>query len=298
MYNSGAVLVCCNTPAGLPETKGNMMKNLVMAVVLMAVNSAWAYDSCDLQLNKGLRITSDTVAISEGDKVLYKIVKDQHLWVKGQELRLDANQQAALIQYSKSLRQMVPEARAFALDAVDISTAVVLAMFDNVADPDSATRKKLLGEFTSLKADIAKKYADGAPVYFNEKNTEDIFGDEFNPHVEAIVQSAGEEFAFGLLRKMGGILLSPDSEKEFESRMEKFSERMDKEMHGRAEKLEQHAIAFCATATRLDLQEEQLRNSVKELSQIDLVSVTQGKGEADHDLHSGAMSASPNTKDM
>ena len=264
------------------------MKNLVTALLLTAASSVWADESCNLELHKGLRITKEAIEVSEGDKALYKIVKDKSLWVDGRELHLDATQQAALTQYSISLRKMVPEARALALDAIDISSAVVLVMFDKVTDPDANARTKLRGEFASMKAEVEKKYADGMPVYFNEKDgNQNILDDLFSSHLNNIMQSVGEEFAFGLMKKMGGILLSPDSTKEFENQMESFGKKMETVMERRSKTLEQHARSFCSAATALDVQEEQLRHSVKALGQIDVITVTKNKKLTGHEQHNG-----------
>lgn len=55
------------------------MKTFIASVLLLTAGSAAAHNSCNLELDAGVRITGDSIEFYDGDKQIYKIVED-HIW--------------------------------------------------------------------------------------------------------------------------------------------------------------------------------------------------------------------------
>jgi hypothetical protein len=248
----------------------------LIALMMLAAASVQAKQACNLELQGGLRITNTALEFTDDDKIQYKIVKDQDLLVNDKRLVLSPAQQQLVTQYATAIRALVPEVRQVSLEGVDLAASATRLVFQELLAPDNETAKKVDREFLLLKSDITNNFADGKPINVNQKGVSegDFFGNNFEQRISNIVEESGKEISWNLIKSLGGAIFS-DSDKrgDFETRMNKFGEKMDQQMKLRSEQLGKHSEAVCHSIVLLDEKEEALKKSIKEVSRFNLISI-------------------------
>ena len=246
----------------------------LIALFVLAAGCVQAKDACNLELRGGLRITTTALEFTDGDKMLYKIVKDQDLWMNDRRLVLNPAQQQLVTQYATSIRALVPEVRQISLEGVDLASDATHLLFQELLEPDNDTEKAIDREFSLLKIDIQNSFADGQPININQKGISDgdFFGMNFEKRISNIVAASGKEISWNLIKSLGSaIFSSSDKRGDFETRMNRLNEKMEHSMTQRSEHLDKRGAAVCRSVTLLDAKEEALKKSVKEIGQFDLI---------------------------
>src|SRR3954467_1164259 len=106
------------------------MKLFIASVVLLVSGSVFAGDMCNVNVQGGLRITSEALEFSKDDAEQYKILGEQTLVVKGKEIKLNRDQQLLVTEYASSVRAIVPEVRQLTLDGIDLGAEAMKLVFD------------------------------------------------------------------------------------------------------------------------------------------------------------------------
>lgn len=254
------------------------MKLMIASVLLLVTASTQAKQACDMELQGGLRITQTALEFTAGDKSEYKIVNDQTLWVKDRPVVLDANQQVLVKQYAASIRALVPEVRQLTIEGVDLASDTVSEVFQELLTPNNPAVKQIRSEFVLLRNDIEKGFASNKPININQQGVEggDFLGADFERRINNIVETSGKEIVWEIMKGLGSSIFS-ESGGGFEARMNRFGEKMDREMKARSEKLEKHGVVICNSVAALDAQEEALKKSVKDIGGFNLIQLKQGQ---------------------
>jgi hypothetical protein len=255
------------------------MKLIVASILLLVVFSAQAKQACDLELQGGLRITQTALEFLKGDKLQYKIVNDQVLWVKDRPMVLDAKQQVSVRQYAAGIRALVPEVHQLTLEGVDLASDAVGTVFQELLPPNNQTAKQIRSEFVLLRKDIEQGFASNKPININQQGVDDgdFFGADFERRISNIVDASGKEIVWEVMKSLGGAIFSDSERGSFDERMNKFGEKMDREMKARSERLEKHGEIICSMVAALDVQEESLKKSVVEISDFNLIQLKKAK---------------------
>jgi hypothetical protein len=250
------------------------MKWMMLSVLSLTAICAQAKQACDMELQGGLRITANELEFTQGDKTQYKILKDQTLWSNGRELTLNDQQQVLVKQYASSIRALVPEVRQLSLDGVDLAAQAMTLTFQEFLEPGNTTSQKIAKEFTLLRADIEQGFTNGAPININQQGISDgdFLGTGFEQRISNIVEASGKEISWDLIKSIVSAIFSDhEKAKNFEARMNKFGEKMEREMKLRSQKLEVRGNSVCRSVAALDTKEEELKAAVKEISHVNLI---------------------------
>lgn len=250
------------------------MKWIVASVLCLSAACAQAKEACNMELEGGLRITKDALEFSQGDSVQYKILNDQTLWSKGRLVALNSGQQILVKEYAAGIRALVPEVRQLSLDGVDLAAQAMNLVFQEFLEPGNTTTQKIAQEFTLLRTDIEQGFASGKPININQKGVVDgdFLGAGFEQRISNIVEASGKEISWDLIKSVVSAIFSGDEKaSNFEARMNKFGEKMEREMKARSQKLEVRGNSVCRAVAALDAKEETLKVSIKEISQFNLI---------------------------
>lgn len=252
------------------------MKIFIASVLSLAAGSAAAHNSCNLELDAGLRITDHSIEFYDEDKQTYKIVKDQYLVVNGQTLRLTRSQQAAVEHYAASIRAAVPEVRGMALEGIDLAIEAITITFDGLLGDKNQVSAQLMTELNNVKSDVNRYFTSGNPISFNRgnKDTPDFLGKYFETRVERIVETSVQNSIGSIMIAMGKEVLASGGNMEvFEARMNKFSEQMDAQMNAKAAGMEARGERLCSTMRAGDAREEQLKHAVPAVAPFNVIHV-------------------------
>ncbi|GGY77264.1 hypothetical protein GCM10011613_22250 [Cellvibrio zantedeschiae] len=250
------------------------MKALVVALAWLFSVVAYAKDGCSLEFEGGLHITKDALSFTEGDKTRFTILNNQQLLVNGRAVALDEKQQLLVKQYANDIRALVPEVRVLTLEGVDLAAQAMDLAFQELLEPGDQTRQQVNAEFALLKRDVEKGFSDGRAININQKGFKDrdFLGMDFESRISKIVETSTKDLSWSAVKNFLSSLFSDDNPKgDFETRMKKFGERMDREMKGRSEKLSQRSDKICVSVIALDRKEEEMRKSIKEIDSFNLI---------------------------
>jgi len=252
------------------------MKTLIASVLLLAAGSATAHNSCNLELDAGVRITDESIEFYREDQQTYKIVEDQYLVVRGQVLQLNQMQQELVTSYAASIRAAVPEVRSLALDGIDLAMEAITITFDGLLGEKNQVSAQLITELNNVKSDVNRYFTAGNPITFNRGNedTPDFFGKYFETRMERIVETSVQNSIGSIMIAMGKEVLASGGDMDaFEARMNKFGEQMEAQMSAKAMRMEARGEQLCKTIRAVDANEEKLKGVVPAVESFDIIRV-------------------------
>ncbi len=258
-------------------------KLLLPAVLSMAVASTavQAHDNCDVDLEAGFSINQSTIKfLDQHDKPLYTISNDESLMVQGKEIELNQGQQALVTRYSSSIRAIVPKAQAEALEGVDLAIEGVNLAFNELLGEGNSLGRDLTLELDQIRAEINTRMSaeHGFSIGANGIDNGEFLGEDFEQRIESVVEKAVMNSMGSLLVALGQEMMFAGGDVDaFEARMENFGENIEQQMQVRAEKIEHQALALCHAITEIDQLEEQMKAQIKQLADINVISVNKHK---------------------
>lgn len=258
------------------------MKILIASVLMLAAGSAAAHNSCNMELDAGVRITDDSIEFFDEDKQAYKIVEDQYLVVNEKALTLNQSQQEAVGHYAASIRAAVPEVRGMALEGIDLAIEAITITFDGLLGDKNQVSAQLMTELNNVKSDVNRYFTSGNPISFNRgnKDTPDFLGKYFETRVERIVETSVQNSIGSIMIAMGKEILASGGDMEaFEARMNKFGEQMEVQMNAKAVRMEARGEQLCKTMRAVDAGEEQLKNAVPAVEPFNIIRVNVPEAE-------------------
>ncbi|MEW6981705.1 DUF2884 family protein [Colwelliaceae bacterium 6471] len=254
------------------------MKTLIATALLLATSGAYAHDSCNVNLEGGLKISKQSIEFYNKDELLYKINNDQTLIINGEALSLNASQQSLVSQYSSSIHAVVPEVQSIVMDGLDLASDGVNMAFNELLGEGNDVGRDLSEELEHIRTKLNAKFSSDEGFYINHDGIDggDFFGEEFEQHIESVVENAVKNSMGSILIAVGQELLySGGNTDAFEARMEGFGERIEHEMETRAETIEKRGNELCESALKINELEESMKAEIEELSDFNIISVSQ-----------------------
>lgn len=258
-------------------------KLLMPAVISMAVVSAGAqaHDNCDVDLDAGFSINNTTIQfLDKHDKPLYTISNDESLTVNGKEVELNEAQQALVYRYSSEIRAVVPKVQAVAIEGVDLAIEGVNLAFNELLGEGNDLGRDLTLELDQIREEIDTRMSaeHGFSIGANGIDNGEFLGEDFEQRIESVVEKAVMNSMGSLLVALGQEMMFAGGDVDaFETRMENFGENIEQQMQVRAEKIEHEALALCQAITEIDQLEEQMKAQIKQLADINVISVNKHK---------------------
>lgn len=257
------------------------MKTAIATAILLATATVstltFAHDnSCDVDLQAGVAINQDSIAFTQNNKLAYKI-ENQQLYVGDQFIPLNSEQQQLVNHYADEIRALVPEVKAIAMEGLDMASEGVNLAFNELLGEGNQVGEDLVAEIQNIRVEINQKLSLEQGITFSEDGVldEDFLGPEFEERIESAVENAVQNSMGTLLMAVGQeMLMSGGDMDAFETRMENFGQQIEHEMESRGEALEQRAEELCQAIVEIDRQEELLKNEISELSNINVITVS------------------------
>ena len=212
---------------------------LIASTLIMVSSTSFAHDtsfsndSCNLDLNGGININAQQITFSKNKKPLYSIVDNDTLIINGDEVDLTSKQQALLTQYSTSIRDVVPEVKSVALNAIDLAIDGVNLAFNELLGNGNNVSSNLTTHLNTIKTEVNKEFDTSKDFYIDEDGfgSDDFFGEDFEQRIETAVESTIQNSIGTLMIAIGQeMLFSGGNMDTFETRMESFGQRIEHEM--------------------------------------------------------------------
>lgn len=257
------------------------MKTLIATAVLLSTTTVFAHDtsfssdSCDIDLNAGLRINKELIEFTKNKKPLYTIINNETLIVNDKEIKLNDYQQSLVFEYSTNIRAVLPDVKEIAVDAIELAVEGVNLAFNELLGEDNDVGEELTGHLYSIRNEVDQRFDNDKEFYIDENGQleDDFFGEDFEQRIETVVEETIQNSLGSLLIALGQEMLFAGGDMEaFEARMENFGEQIEQDIEYRAEKLEKRAEDLCHSVYKIDGIETQLSQSIDELSDFDVIS--------------------------
>lgn len=239
-----------------------------------------AETSCNVNLTGQMSIDKSTIEFFNEDQnkqSLYKIVDNKQLLINGEELDLTSKQQALVTNYSKSIKELVPQVETVVVEGVELAIDGVNLAFNGLLGDGNTLAQTLTKELTNIRDEALTRYSIDKGFTVGGNN-DDVEAEEFENKIQSSIERAVTNSMGSILVALGQQMLSSSGDADsFEKRMEKFGETIEAEMANRTDKIEVKAQELCSAITKVDLIEEQLKSSIDELAHINVITVKQSK---------------------
>jgi len=185
-----------------------------------------------------------------------------HLYVNGKEVALNAADQQRIDAFEGELRQLLPQARQVAVEAVDIAFSAMTEVARGFADNgNDSTIDQLEQAHRRLRGEIGSN----AAFIFN--------GDIDAEFIKPVITEFVPEITGAAVKTALSVAFSGDDAKTkaFEARMNTMSNDIDVNVKARAKALEPLARSLCQGTRQLDATENGLSMRLNDGSALDLL---------------------------
>lgn len=238
-----------------------MRKTILAAACLAVAGSASAFSIdthdtglgvCGLRSAYALRIADDAIAFTRSSGAPKRVeMRHGRLLVDGRAIALSRADADRIAEYEATIRELVPEVKAIATEAIEIAfTAVNEVARTFATDAD-------LARVTAKLAEARAKVSSHVAASFDHEPWDDA---QFEKMIETTVTDLVPEIAATAASSAVYAALSGDESKvrEIEAKAERLERTIEEQVERRADALEKRAESLCPIVEGLDDIEAQL----------------------------------------
>lgn len=223
------------------------------------------FNMCDIDSDYGLQLTPQALLFTRdaGTPARIEMARGE-LRIDGHLVDVSGDDRERLLRYEATVRELVPEAKALASEAVEIAFSAVQHVsntFNSPADVER-TAERLVMARRSIQAEIDASFEREA---FNEREVEKIIEETIAGLVPSLIGDiTGEAIRIALTG-------DENAAAELEARAERMESAIERDVEARAERLEKRAEALCPSVADLDRLEATLDLRLADNEPLDLV---------------------------
>lgn len=250
---------------------------LTVSTSVFAHDSSFSSDSCNIDIHGGVRISHSEITFLKNDNHLYKIINNNSLIIEDYEVELTPSQQSLVSQYSMNIRELIPETKSLATDALALASEGVYLAFNELLGEGNSVVQDLSFHFNNIGHQIEQHFAINNVIYVDENgfSGDEFFGETFEQYIEAAVKQTLQNSLGSLMVVFGQELLSSGGDMgAFETRMESFGEKMTHETEIRVKAIKKRADSLCESLIDIDVMEERIKKEIPELLKFNVVTIS------------------------
>lgn len=242
------------------------LRAITVALAMAATPAAFAHDShCSVDSDYDFTINDDALLFERDSGSPQRVeFRQGELWVDGQRQNLSTADRARVAQFEQDARAIVPEAKAIAIDAIDLAGAALEQVA--VAFASDEDRERIIARGYQLRDQLRERIA--------AVDSTDSFDEaEFEAAIEEIVESAIPELVGGVAAMAMKAAFSGDEDmaSQIEAKAEALEETIEREVEARAELIETRADALCDRVRELDQIESQFEFAMADGRSLNLL---------------------------
>ncbi|WP_394128972.1 YggN family protein [Shewanella maritima] len=225
-------------------------------------------EQCNVALNYDVTVEPKRLQVSQSGAEQYRIEQGD-LYVNGEQVELNEQQQALVNDYANELSRQVPEVIDFVGDVVSIATqAVSMALTPILGDAAGSQIDELLVGIQQRVDELAYQQGDKFFLGSTETTMESAFNEEFEKEIEQVMtNSIGT-----IMMTLGSEIMSSEGgsfDEKIESfalKMENIGQEIETQIEHQAKDIEYRADKVCNDFESLMAMEQNLRTNVPELA--------------------------------
>jgi DNA anti-recombination protein RmuC len=243
--------------------------------MIAIIDLAYASDTnqCDMQLSSAIRITADSIEVTDASGALMQVLSKDQLTIAGKPVSLTDAQRHLLVAYNEQVRETVPAVVDIALEGIDLGLTAASEVFRSLFDAQPPT--SLTRALAKIKARVDQQVRRGDNnIYLDARGLSDFDSvmEQLEPEIEAVMTaSLGEVFS-----DLGNSLQAEDasiieSVANLVARMDGFAEKLEARLHQQAKTLKSKADSLCQQLQDLQIAELQLQRAIPAAKPFDLI---------------------------
>ncbi len=252
-----------------------MLRRPLFAALLCTASFAHAgtdvaTDACDLESDWSVAMQPAALSFaSEREGGPSKLtLADGVLTVDGRTVVLSAAERARLRAYEAEVRRLLPEARAIALDAIDIAFTAVDEVARAFAPKDGDGYARTAEKLATARIIARRQVEDAfAGRGMGEAEMERLIEDAVAQLVPAVM---GDIISTAVTIAISG---DEAAARELEQRAQRMEREIEERVESRAKELERRAEAFCPQLVELDRIESTITTEIAPGRRFDLIRV-------------------------
>ena len=235
--------------------------------LMSAPAQAFDNDACNYHLDYDLSVHDSNITFNNDAITKITIDQDNNLFVNDSEKQLSIEQQRLITNYADSIRVLIPEVTAIAIEGVNIgvkAASMALGIILDEGDPD-------YGRFSDRINELANTITSKLDAnHFDTKHIEESFDEGFEEEIESIVSEAVEELTPRLMAKIVTAAMSGEEGEisDLEARAERLESEIENFVEPRAAALEARAEELCDSIDSLNSIETELVSSGLEMMNL------------------------------
>ena len=246
-----------------------------LVVSLLFSSPLLADELCDVELGHGVIITNDVIRIVDNGQTNVQINDDSQLFIRGRWIELNQDEEQILREYSKGLRNTVPELVKLATDGVNLGLSAIEQVVTGFTDKEPEVLKDQL---KYVEIALKDKFKVGDDFYYIAPQSLSKLDDFFEKEISQKIHSAVHGSLGAILVALGDAFESNEGNIEQKisgmgERIDIISIEIDKSLQKKVVQLEDKANEYCGCLRTLNETEDKLQQLVPELADFDLVQV-------------------------
>lgn len=181
------------------------------------------------------------------------------LYVDGREAVLSAADRERIVRFEGELRQLMPEARKVATEAVDIAFAALEEVTRGLASDPEASIASLRQSHQRIRREFERR-----PMAFNDRAIEGIVEPLVTEFIPTIIGGA-------VSMAVKAVFAGEEKAKEMERRIQRMEHEIDARVEKRAEQLEPLVERLCQRMQRMDTIDNALEYRTPDGKRIDFL---------------------------
>ena len=247
---------------------------VLCSLFLFSSLSAQAVE-CPIQLKMGLLIAPDHIRVMSMGRTDVQINNNKQLFIRGDEVRLNKEQEQLLQELSLGLRKDLPEVVSITMDTVQLGFGALDSAIEGFAGSDAA--KGINAHFEELKGSLLKRFArSGDNFYIAPQRLDELdnfFATELSEEVKALVTGSMKVMVAGMGEAYNRNESAVEGRRiDFSIRADLISEEIEKSLKLNANRLDKKSVELCRRFAILQDVESLLQKQLPELTNYDILS--------------------------
>ncbi|MCQ8879535.1 YggN family protein [Pseudoalteromonas shioyasakiensis] len=252
-----------------------LSRSILALSIALSSPLAFAQAQCEVELGHGLIITDDVIRIVDKGQTRVQINNNNQLFIRGYWIDLSQEESQVLEQFSKGIRDTVPELVELATDGVNLGLSAIEQVVEGMSDKEPEVLKTQL---QYVERALMDKFKRGEDFYFIAPQSLSKIDDFFTEEISKKIHSAVHGSLGAILVSLGDAFKSregniEDRINDMGQRMDIISKEIDKSLQKKAHQLELKASEYCECLNSLDVTESRLQMIVPDLAGYDLVQI-------------------------